>query len=165
MSSEHAHTQGLSAAGRHRGALLAAFILTLAYAAVEVVTGLLLGSLALLSDAGHMLTDVVGLGMALAAIQLASQRRDPAHTYGLYRLEVLAAHAGRHARLDPLPQRRREPGRSLRGTACSAVGRRLPGRRRRRLGQRSRHDTDQVRAVRWASAPWSSMGRERSQRR
>ncbi len=91
MSSEHAHTRGLSAAGRHRGALLAAFILTLAYAAVEVVTGLLLGSLALLSDAGHMLTDVVGLGMALAAIQLASQRRDPAHTYGLYRLEVLAA--------------------------------------------------------------------------
>jgi cobalt-zinc-cadmium efflux system protein len=91
MSSEHAHTQGLSAAGRHRGRLLTAFILTLAYAAVEVVTGLLFGSLALLSDAGHMLTDVVGLGMALAAIQLASQRRDPAHTYGLYRLEVLAA--------------------------------------------------------------------------
>jgi cobalt-zinc-cadmium efflux system protein len=55
------------------------------------VTGLLFGSLALISDAGHMLTDVVGLGMALAAIQLASQRRDPSHTYGLYRLEVLAA--------------------------------------------------------------------------
>ena len=91
MSHEHAHTQGLSAAKRHRGPLLAAFILTLTYAAVEVVAGLLLGSLALLSDAAHMLTDVVGLGMALAAIQLASQRRDPAHTYGLYRLEVLAA--------------------------------------------------------------------------
>jgi cobalt-zinc-cadmium efflux system protein len=58
---------------------------------VEALTGLLLGSLALLSDAGHMLTDVVGLGMALAAIQLAGQRRDPSHTYGLYRLEVLAA--------------------------------------------------------------------------
>lgn len=55
------------------------------------MTGLLFGSLALISDAGHMLTDVVGLGMALAAIQLASQRRDPSHTYGLYRLEVLAA--------------------------------------------------------------------------
>ena len=38
-----------------------------------------------------MLTDVVGLGMALAAIQLAGVRRDPSHTYGLYRLEVLAA--------------------------------------------------------------------------
>jgi cobalt-zinc-cadmium efflux system protein len=58
---------------------------------VEVVTGALFGSLALISDAGHMATDVVGLGMALAAIQLASQRRDPSHTYGLYRLEVLAA--------------------------------------------------------------------------
>lgn len=91
MSAGHDHTHGVSAAGRHRRPLLAAFILTLAYAVVEVVTGLLLGSLALLSDAGHMLTDVVGLGMALAAIQLASQRRDPAHTYGLYRLEVLAA--------------------------------------------------------------------------
>ena len=91
-SSHHEHApSALSAAGRHRGPLLAAFILTLAYAVVEVVSGLLLGSLALLSDAGHMLTDVVGLGMALAAIQLASQRRDPAHTYGLYRLEVLAA--------------------------------------------------------------------------
>jgi cobalt-zinc-cadmium efflux system protein len=55
------------------------------------VAGVLVGSLALLSDAGHMLTDVVGLGMALAAIQLAGQRRDPSHTFGLYRLEVLAA--------------------------------------------------------------------------
>lgn len=90
--SHHDHgSNGLSAAGRHRNPLLIAFILTLAYAAVEVVTGILFGSLALISDAGHMLTDVVGLGMALAAIQLASQRRDPSHTYGLYRLEVLAA--------------------------------------------------------------------------
>lgn len=91
MSGGHDHAQGLSAAGRHRSPLLAAFALTLSYAVVEVVAGLLLGSLALLSDAGHMLTDVIGLGMALAAIQLASQRRDPSHTYGLYRLEVLAA--------------------------------------------------------------------------
>ena len=90
--SRHDHgSNGLSAAGRHRRPLLIAFILTLSYAAVEVVTGILVGSLALISDAGHMLTDVVGLGMALAAIQLASQRRDPSHTYGLYRLEVLAA--------------------------------------------------------------------------
>lgn len=90
--SHHDHgSTGLSAVGRHRRPLLTAFILTLAYAAVEVVTGVLFGSLALISDAGHMLTDVVGLGMALAAIQLASQRRDPSHTYGLYRLEVLAA--------------------------------------------------------------------------
>ncbi len=59
---------------------------------VEVVGGWLSGSLALLSDAGHMLTDVLGLGMALAAI-LAARRVD-AHatrTFGLYRLEILAA--------------------------------------------------------------------------
>lgn len=90
----HSHDHGsaaLSAAGRHRRPLLIAFLLTLAYAIVEAVSGLLIGSLALLSDAGHMLTDVVGLGMALAAIQLAGQRRDPSHTFGLYRLEVLAA--------------------------------------------------------------------------
>ena len=58
---------------------------------VEVVAGLAAGSVALLSDALHMGTDVLGLGMALAAVQLAS-RPAPAHrTYGTYRLEVLAA--------------------------------------------------------------------------
>jgi cobalt-zinc-cadmium efflux system protein len=87
----HEDIHSCSAAARHRGRLLAAFGLTLGYALVEIVTGFAIGSLALLSDAGHMFTDVVGLGMALAAIQLASQRRDPSHTYGLYRLEVLAA--------------------------------------------------------------------------
>ena len=59
--------------------------------AVEAIGGVVFGSLALLSDAGHMLTDVAGLGMALAAIQFAESKRDASHTYGLYRLEVLAA--------------------------------------------------------------------------
>jgi cobalt-zinc-cadmium efflux system protein len=61
-------------------------------AVVEVVAGLATRSLALLSDAGHMLTDVSGIGMALAAIHLADReatRRD--RTFGLYRLEILAA--------------------------------------------------------------------------
>lgn len=63
---------------------------------VEAVTGWLTNSLALLSDAGHMLTDVIGLGMALAAIQLANRFERNAgtatsHTFGLYRLEILAA--------------------------------------------------------------------------
>lgn len=58
---------------------------------VEVVVGLGIGSLALLSDAAHMGTDVLGLGMALAAVTLA-QRPAPSHrTWGAYRLEVLAA--------------------------------------------------------------------------
>lgn len=80
-----------SASGRHKKPLFIAFSLTFGYMVAEVAGGLLTGSLALLSDAAHMGTDVLGLGMALAAIQLAS-RPAPAHrTYGTYRLEVLAA--------------------------------------------------------------------------
>ena len=67
---------------------------------VEAIAGFATGSLALLSDAGHMLTDVIGLGMALAAIQLATRfavrgtgrgEGTSSHTFGLYRLEILAA--------------------------------------------------------------------------
>lgn len=58
----------------------------------EAVTAVRTGSLALLSDAGHMFTDVIGIGMALAALTTTSQRgRNPQRTFGLYRLEVLAA--------------------------------------------------------------------------
>lgn len=91
VSGEHAAAAALSAAGRHRRPLVFAFFLTATYMVVEAVGGVVFGSLALLSDAGHMLTDVAGLGMALAAIQFAQSKRDPSHTYGLYRLEVLAA--------------------------------------------------------------------------
>jgi cobalt-zinc-cadmium efflux system protein len=59
---------------------------------VEIVVGLAANSLALLSDAGHMVTDVMGVGMALAAIRLASRGSARRHrTFGLYRLEILAA--------------------------------------------------------------------------
>lgn len=59
---------------------------------VQVVTGFVTGSLALLSDAGHMATDALGLGMALAAIHVASAAGERRHrTFGLYRLEILAA--------------------------------------------------------------------------
>lgn len=92
MSTEgHTHASAVSAGGRHRRPLLVAFALTAAYMAVEAVAGVLTGSLALLSDAGHMLTDVAGLGMALAAIAFSQSRRGPSQTYGLYRLEVLAS--------------------------------------------------------------------------
>ena len=83
--------QGASAAGRHKRALQAAFGLTAFYMVAEVVGGLATGSLALLSDAAHMGTDVLGLGMALAAIHLASRPAPSHRTYGTYRLEVLAA--------------------------------------------------------------------------
>jgi cobalt-zinc-cadmium efflux system protein len=90
---DHDHAHGSIRAGeRHRGRLLLAFALLAAFMAVEVVGGLVSGSLALLSDAGHMLTDVIGLGMALAAIQLATRGTARTHrTFGLYRLEILAA--------------------------------------------------------------------------
>jgi cobalt-zinc-cadmium efflux system protein len=59
---------------------------------VQVITGFVTGSLALLSDAGHMATDALGLGMALAAIHVASAAGERRHrTFGLYRLEILAA--------------------------------------------------------------------------
>lgn len=95
---DHGHSHGagaLRAGARHQRRLAVAFGLIAAFFVVEAVAGVLTNSLALLSDAGHMLTDVIGLGMALAAIQLASRhaRRADAgqHTFGLYRLEILAA--------------------------------------------------------------------------
>lgn len=94
----HDHGVGLARAGeRHRGRLLAAFVVIAVFFVVEAIAGFVTNSLALLSDAGHMLTDVIGIGMALAAIQLASRfelrrgGRRSRHTFGLYRLEILAA--------------------------------------------------------------------------
>ena len=73
------------------------FVIIGGFFVVEAVAGFWTNSLALLSDAGHMLTDVIGIGMALAAIRLASRfagrpgERRSQHTFGLYRLEILAA--------------------------------------------------------------------------
>jgi cobalt-zinc-cadmium efflux system protein len=72
--------------------LAISFALIVAFLVVQVVVGVVTGSLALLSDAGHMATDALGLGMAIAAIQAASHgQANPQRTYGLYRLEILAA--------------------------------------------------------------------------
>lgn len=98
MGGDHDHGTGLARAGeRHQGRLTAAFVVIFVFFVVEAVAGFMTNSLALLSDAGHMLTDVIGIGMALAAIQLASRFADrqtttrSSHTFGLYRLEILAA--------------------------------------------------------------------------
>ncbi|TDB70900.1 cation diffusion facilitator family transporter [Micromonospora sp. KC723] len=93
MGAGHDHHGAVAnAAQRHRGRLWAAFILLAVFMLVEGVTALATGSLALLSDAGHMFTDVLGIGMALAAIAATRRgERDPQRTFGLYRLEVLAA--------------------------------------------------------------------------
>jgi cobalt-zinc-cadmium efflux system protein len=61
------------------------------FMAVELVSGIVTGSLALISDAAHMGTDALGVGMALAAVVAARGGVKGARTYGLYRLEILAA--------------------------------------------------------------------------
>jgi len=90
---EHSHGAGSFRAGaRHVKPLVISFALIVTFSVVQVVVGLVTDSLALLSDAGHMATDALGLGMALAAIQAASNARShPQRTFGLYRLEILAA--------------------------------------------------------------------------
>lgn len=66
-------------------------VLTATYMAVEAIGGWLTNSLALLADAGHMLTDVGGLSLALVATWMADRTAPPEKTYGYYRLEILAA--------------------------------------------------------------------------
>jgi cobalt-zinc-cadmium efflux system protein len=88
----HDHGPGSHAAARHRRPLAIALGLTLVFLVVQVTAGIITGCLALLSDAGHMATDALGLSMALAAIQLAAKGdATPTRTYGLHRLEILAA--------------------------------------------------------------------------
>ncbi len=81
----------MSATGRYSRRLLVVVGLTGTYMVVEVVGGLLTGSLALLADAGHMATDVLGVGLALFAVWLGGRPATPQHTYGYYRAEILAA--------------------------------------------------------------------------
>lgn len=93
MEAGHSHGPAPGHAGaRHRWRLLVAFCLTLVFLVVEVAAAWLSGSLALLSDAGHMATDVVALGAALAATQLATRPDTTGRrTYGSYRAEVFAS--------------------------------------------------------------------------
>jgi cobalt-zinc-cadmium efflux system protein len=87
--SAHPHRQ--TAASRSRGRLTATLALTCAFLVVEVAGAVWSGSLALLADAGHMLADAGGLGLALFAIWIAGRPPTPAKTYGYYRAEILAA--------------------------------------------------------------------------
>jgi cobalt-zinc-cadmium efflux system protein len=98
--SQHRHAQGhglahapsLRSGARHKGRLLAALAVLATTMVIEAVAAFATNSLALLSDAGHMLTDVAGLAMALAAIHVADRAAsDGQRTFGLYRLEILAA--------------------------------------------------------------------------
>ena len=88
-ASEHPeHNHGLQ---KNRKALLIALGITGTIMIVEAVGGILSNSLALLSDAGHMLTDLMSLLLSLIALQLASRPSSATRTYGFYRMEILAA--------------------------------------------------------------------------
>ena len=84
----HPHNHG---AGASRGRLLVALCLSVTVLTAEIVTALLTGSLALLADAGHMLTDVVGLVMALIAAHLSGLPATDRSTWGMRRAEVIGA--------------------------------------------------------------------------
>ena len=80
-----------SAAARNKRPLTIVFFTTLTYLVAEVVGGWWTGSLALLADAGHMLTDVAGVGLALLAIRFGEKPATAKRTFGYYRFEILAA--------------------------------------------------------------------------
>ena len=86
----HTHAHGLSGESDARR-LGGAFALIVAFMVAELVAGILGSSLALISDAGHMLTDAVALGLALAALRLANRPPTGSFTYGLRRAEILSA--------------------------------------------------------------------------
>jgi cobalt-zinc-cadmium efflux system protein len=95
---EHSHGQADHHSHRHdrsRGysqrLLLIVLALTFTYMIAEAVGGYFANSLALLSDAGHMFTDVAALALSLFAVRFASRPATPSKTYGFYRLEILAA--------------------------------------------------------------------------
>lgn len=81
----------ISQASKNKGRLKIVLGFTLLYLIVEVIGGIMTKSLALLADAGHMLTDVGGLALALIAINYAERKATTERTYGYYRAEILAA--------------------------------------------------------------------------
>jgi len=85
------HSHEMTATGAHRKRLVVVLAITFAVLIIEVVGGLIAGSLALLADAGHMLTDATGLITALIAASLATRAATVRRTFGLQRAEVLAA--------------------------------------------------------------------------
>src|SRR5918994_6411308 len=87
----HEHDHPANARNGNRRALAVVLALTASFTVVEVVGGLLTGSLALLADAGHMLSDNLSLGLALFAVWLAGRPSTPERSFGYQRAEILAA--------------------------------------------------------------------------
>jgi cobalt-zinc-cadmium efflux system protein len=90
MAHDHAH---LPSRDLDRATLKSALALIATFMLVELLVGILASSLALLSDAAHMLTDVIALAISLAAARLASRPAHGSMTYGLARAEILSAQA------------------------------------------------------------------------
>jgi cobalt-zinc-cadmium efflux system protein len=95
--SSHRHAHDHHAHGVARDAdrryLTIALLLLVGFMVVEIVVGIMARSLALISDAGHMLTDVGSIGLALVAMRLASRPARGSYTFGLKRVEILSAQA------------------------------------------------------------------------
>lgn len=92
---DHAHGEGAHSHAPKVGAnnervVLAGFVLTAGFMVAEVIGGLLSGSLALIADAGHMLTDAAALALAWAGFRLGRRASDSRRTFGYMRFEVLA---------------------------------------------------------------------------
>jgi cobalt-zinc-cadmium efflux system protein len=91
MGHDHNHSHGLTSTGKHRNRLIAVLAITVAVVLVQVIGAALSGSLALLADAGHMLSDAAGVFIALLAAWIAARPASDLRTYGYQRAEVLAA--------------------------------------------------------------------------
>src|SRR5690625_6449819 len=86
----HDHTHGAN-----KKVLLISFIIITLYMIVEAIGGFLTNSLALLADAGHMLSDAISLGIALLAFTFGARAANRSKTFGYKRFEILAAEIGR----------------------------------------------------------------------
>jgi cobalt-zinc-cadmium efflux system protein len=93
MAHDHASHSHAVRADADRGRLAVALGLIVAFIVVEVSAGIVAHSLALLSDAGHMLTDAAAIGFSMIAIGLAARPAKGAMTFGLKRVEILSAQA------------------------------------------------------------------------
>ncbi|WNS77908.1 cation diffusion facilitator family transporter [Domibacillus sp. DTU_2020_1001157_1_SI_ALB_TIR_016] len=90
-SHDHGHHHGHHHGGSNKTALKWSFLLITSYMIIEVIGGFLTNSLALLSDAGHMLSDAAALGLSYAAMTLGQKAASSRKTFGYKRFEILAA--------------------------------------------------------------------------
>src|SRR5690606_14486709 len=87
---DHDHSHAPTVTGDNERKVLLSFFLIFTFMVVEVIGGLVSGSLALLADAGHMLTDAAALALAYAAFRFGRRAADARRTFGYLRFEVVA---------------------------------------------------------------------------